>query len=84
MVHGQSFDFLRQLRRVGKIKFPILIEDVQGRLGVPSKMFVALLDVKAGRLRLLHFPAPSDDSASTFGSFAEETTMLTGNVDDTP
>ena len=52
---GQSL-YLNTLRRVGAIKFPILIEDEMGQSGLGDQFLIGLYDKRQARIVLRYYP----------------------------
>ncbi len=54
---------LRQVKRIGKVDFPILIEPYQGFLGLAPTIGLFFIDNNSGRIISKHYPTPDNKSS---------------------
>ena len=66
VVHGQHPVYLHNLLRVGKVKYPILVESVRGASGL-DRTAICILDKTRGEIVARYFPTPdpNDDNEKT-------------------
>ena len=60
VVHGEDFQYLRNLRRIGKVTYPILMERVPGEAGLLDHFNISLVDVSRQRLLVRYFPTTAN------------------------
>jgi len=70
VVQGTDFQYLRNLRRIGRVGYPIYIEDTPESAGFPPLMNVSLVDLQKERTLLRFFP--DINNLHLFESFEQE------------
>ncbi len=70
LVAGPSKSFyLRNMKRVLKLQFPMALEAYGGQLGLPSKFNISLIDIEKRMVTLRYIPEPGPDSTSQLHRF---------------
>ena len=67
---ASSVHNLRNMRRIGKVTFPMLLQQ-ESRLELPDLFAIYLVDVERSQIKLIWYPLPSPKSAWLFGVFEE-------------